>query len=103
MPRRQTPRPQRPRPPQRTYYRRSERAKAPAIAHRDLDLVQRILRDQISSDFTAIRVDNEFEYERIVDFVNRFAPKLVHRVKLYTKDTPILENYGVQPEIDKAV
>jgi ribonuclease G len=83
--------------------RRSDRVKAPAIAHRDLDLVQRILRDQLSSDFTAIRVDNEFEYERIVDFVNRFAPKLVNRVKLYTKDTPILEHYGVQAEIDKAV
>jgi ribonuclease G len=83
--------------------RRSDRAKAPAIAHRDLDLVQRILRDQLSSDFTAIRVDNEFEYERIVDFVNRFAPKLVNRVKLYTKDTPILDHYGVQAEIDKAV
>jgi len=83
--------------------RRSDRVKAPAIAHRDLDLVQRILRDQLSSDFTAIRVDSEFEYERIVDFVNRFAPKLVNRVKLYTKDTPILEHYGVQSEIDKAV
>jgi ribonuclease G len=83
--------------------RRAERAKAPAIVHRDLDLVQRILRDQLSSDFTAIRVDNEFEYERIVDFVNRFAPKLVRRVKLYTKDTPILEEHGVQGEIDKAV
>jgi ribonuclease G len=83
--------------------RRADRVKAPAIAHRDLDLVQRILRDQLSSDFTAIRVDNEFEYERIVDFVNRFAPKLVNRVKLYTKDTPILEHYGVQAEIDKAV
>ncbi|HZN11646.1 MAG TPA: ribonuclease E/G, partial [Blastocatellia bacterium] len=69
----------------------------------DLDLVQRILRDQLSSDFTAIRVDNEFEYERIVDFINRFAPRLIHRVKLYTKDTPILEEYGVQAEIDKAV
>jgi len=83
--------------------RRADRVKAPAIAHRDLDLVQRILRDQLSSDFTAIRVDSEFEYERIVDFVNRFAPKLVNRVKLYTKDTPILEHYGVQAEIDKAV
>ncbi len=83
--------------------RRSDRAKAPAIIHRDLDLVQRILRDQLSSDFTAIRVDNELEYERIVDFVNRFAPKLVRRVKLYTKDTPILEEYAVQAEIDKAV
>src|SRR5262245_25412822 len=83
--------------------RRSDRVKAPAIAHRDLDLVQRILRDQLSSDFSAIRVDSEFEYERIVDFVNRFAPKLVNRVKLYTRDTPILEHYGVQAEIDKAV
>lgn len=83
--------------------RRSERTKAPAIIHRDLDLVQRILRDQLSSDFTAIRVDNEIEYEGIIDFVNRFAPKLVNRVKLYTKDTPILEHYGVQTEIDKAV
>ncbi len=83
--------------------RRSEKAKSPAIVHRDLDLVQRILRDQLSQDYTAIRVDNELEYERIVDFVNRFAPKLVNRVKLYTKDTPILDAYGVQPEIDKAV
>jgi ribonuclease G len=83
--------------------RRSERVKAASIVHRDLDLVQRILRDQLSTDFTAIRVDNEFEYERIVDFVNRFAPKLVNRVKLYTRETPILEHYGVQAEIDKAV
>lgn len=83
--------------------RRSERIKAPTIVHRDLDLIQRILRDQLSTDFSAIRVDNEFEYERIVDFVNRFAPKLVNRVKLYTKETPILEHYSVQGEIDKAV
>lgn len=83
--------------------RRSDRSKAPSVVHRDLDLVQRILRDQLSSDFTAIRVDNEFEYERIVDFVNRFAPKLIHRVKLYTKENPILDEYGVQSEVDKAV
>jgi ribonuclease G len=83
--------------------RRADRVKAPAIIHRDLDLVQRILRDQLSGDFSAIRVDNEIEYERMVDFVNRFAPKMVNRVKLYTKDEPILDHYGVQAEIDKAV
>jgi len=83
--------------------RESERKKAPAMIHRDLDLVQRILRDQISDDFTAIRVDNEMEYARIVDFVHRVQPKLVRRVKLHTRDEPILEQYGVQAEIDKAV
>ncbi len=83
--------------------RKAERVKAPALTHRDLDLVQRILRDQMSDEFTAIRIDNEVEYARIVEFVNRVQPKLVKRVKLYTADQPILEKYGVQSEIDKAV
>ena len=83
--------------------KKAERVRAPALTHRDLDLVQRILRDQMSDEFTAIRIDNEVEYARIVEFVNRVQPKLVKRVKLYTADQPILEKFGVQAEIDKAV
>ena len=83
--------------------RDAEKSKAPALIHRDLDLVQRILRDQLSEDFTAIRIDSEEEYQRIVEFVNRMQPKMVKRVKLYTRDEPILEAYGVQGEIDKAI
>src|SRR5688572_14554134 len=81
----------------------AEKAKAPALVHRDLDLVQRLLRDQLSDDFESIRVDSEEEYQAIVEFVNRIQPRLVRRVKLYTKDQPILEAYGVQAEIDKAI
>ncbi|MFY9574585.1 MAG: Rne/Rng family ribonuclease, partial [Blastocatellia bacterium] len=83
--------------------KKAERVKAPSMVHRDLDLVQRILRDQLADDFVAIRIDNEVEYARIVEFVNRIQPKLVKRVKLYTASQPILEKYGVQAEIDKAV
>ena len=83
--------------------RTAEKQKAPAMAHRDLDLVQRLLRDQLSDDFTAIRVDSEEEYQEIVEFVNRIQPRLVNRVKLHTRDEPILEAYGVQAEIDKAI
>jgi len=81
----------------------AEKRKAPALVHRDLDLVQRILRDQLSEDFTAIRIDAEDEYQRIVEFVNRMQPRMVKRVKLYTRDEPILEAFGVQVEIDKAI
>src|SRR5687768_3861829 len=81
----------------------AEKAKAPALVHRDLDLVQRLLRDQLSDDFESIRVDSEEEYQAIVEFVNRIQPRLVRRVKLYTKDQPILEAYGVQAEIGKAI
>jgi ribonuclease G len=81
----------------------AEKSKPASLVHRDLDLVQRILRDQLSEDFSAIRVDSEEEYARIVEFVNRIHPRMVKRVKLYTKDQPILEAYGVQAEIDKAI
>jgi Rne/Rng family ribonuclease len=81
----------------------SEKAKSPAMVHQDLDLVQRILRDQLSDEFTAIRVDSEEEYLRTVEFINRIAPRMVKRVKLYTRDEPILDAYNVQEEIDKAL
>jgi ribonuclease G len=82
---------------------RAEERRAPALLHRDLNLVERVLRDQLSGDFTAIWVDNEEEFTRVVEFVNRFQPKLVNRVKLYSKETPIFEEFGIQAEIDKAL
>ncbi len=81
----------------------SEKAKSPAMVHQDLDLVQRLLRDQLSDNFTAIRVDSEDEYLRTVEFINRIQPRLVNRVKFYTREHPILDAYNVQEEIDKAL
>jgi Rne/Rng family ribonuclease len=77
--------------------------KAPALLHRDLNLVERILRDYVSDDFTGIWIDNEEEYGKVVEFVSRFQPKLVNKVKLYTKEQPIFEEFGIQHELDKAL
>ncbi len=82
---------------------KSEERKSPALLHRDLNLVERILRDYVSDDFTAIWIDNEEEYGKVVEFVSRFQPKLVNRVKLYTKEQPIFEEFGIQHELDKAL
>ncbi len=82
---------------------RAERARAPQLVHRELDLVERILRDRLSDDFTAIRVDDEDDYARIVNFIARLQPRLLNRVKLHTRPTPIFEDYGIQAEIEKAI
>jgi Rne/Rng family ribonuclease len=82
---------------------KSEERKSPALLHRDLNLVERILRDYVSDDFTAIWIDSEEEYGKVVEFVSRFQPKLVNKVKLYTKETPIFEEFGIQHELDKAL
>ena len=80
---------------------RAEKVSAPALIHAEMGLVQRLLRDQFSFEFAAIRVDDEIEYQRIVEFVDKIFPNLVHRVKLYTKENYIFDEYGITPEIDK--
>jgi ribonuclease G len=83
--------------------KRSDDSKSPALIYHDLGLIERILRDQVSSNFSSIWVDSEADYERIVRFLNRFSPSLVRRVKLYTKETPLFEHFGIQDEISKAL
>jgi len=82
---------------------RSESSKSPALIYHDLSLIERILRDQVSANFSNIWVDSEADYERIVRFLNHFSPSLVRRVKLYTKETPLFEHFGIEEEISKAL
>jgi Rne/Rng family ribonuclease len=82
---------------------RSDTSKSPALIYHDLSLIERILRDQVSANFSSIWVDSQDDYERIVRFLNRFSPSLVRRVKLYTKEVPLFEHFGIQDEISKAL
>ncbi len=82
---------------------RSESSKSPALIYHDLNLIERILRDQVTDNFSAIWVDTEAEYERVLRFLQRFQPSLIRRVKLYTKDTPLFEQFGITEEINTAL
>ena len=82
---------------------RSESSKSPALIYHDLGLIERILRDQVTDNFSAIWVDTEQEYERVLRFLQRFQPSLVRRVKLYSKETPLFEHFGITTEIDRAL
>ena len=44
---------------------RAENSKPPALIYHDLNVVERVLRDQVTSDFNVIWVDTEPEYERV--------------------------------------
>ncbi len=80
-----------------------EARRSPAVLFQEQSLVTKLLRDLLTDDYTAIRLDDPQEYRRVVALVERIMPTLLPRVKLYTKDYPILEEYGVQAEIDKAL
>jgi ribonuclease G len=80
-----------------------EKKPAPQLMHHDLDVVQRILRDQLTAAFKAVWVDNEELYESVLRFVQRFQPAMVGRIKLYTRPAPIFDEFGITAELEKAL
>ena len=83
--------------------KRMESSRAPAVVYQEQSLVGKLLRDLLTDDYQAIRIDNQQEYQRVLDLVERILPTLAPRVKHYAKTFPIFEEYGVQTEIDKAL
>jgi ribonuclease G len=82
---------------------RNESSRAPAVLYQEQSIVSRLLRDLLTEDFQAIRIDHEQEYQRVLELVERIMPSLAPKVKHYAKPFPIFDEYGVQGEIDKAL
>ncbi len=82
---------------------RVDSSRCPAAVYREQSLVSKIVRDLLTDEYAAIRLDDEAEYRRVKELVERFMPQLADRVRFYTKNFPVFEEYGVQSEIDKAL
>jgi len=82
---------------------KSETSRAPAVVYREQSLVAKLLRDLLTEEYLAIRIDNELEFRRVYELIERIMPPLAPKVKLHNKDYPIFEEYGVQAEIDRAL
>jgi ribonuclease G len=82
---------------------RGEQKRSPVTVYQEPSLVAKLLRDLLTDDYSAIRIDHPIEYQRALEFIGRIMPDLAKSVKRYDKDFPIFEEYGVQAELDKAL
>jgi ribonuclease G len=79
------------------------RERAPALLHRELSLVQRLVRDILSDDIAGISLDTDREFQRTLEMVTQLQPELAPRVRLFTKPQNILEEHGVSSELERAL
>jgi ribonuclease G len=79
------------------------RLAAPALLHRELGLVQRLLRDLLSTDIAKVRLDNEREYQKTLELVTSLEPELAPRVGLHAGKTSVFEEYSVAVELERAL
>jgi len=87
----------------RRLVHRAERASAPTVLHRDLDVALRTVRDLLGPQISIVWVDGEETYERIVDFLDDVQPGLVRKVKLFEQEAGLFERFGIEEEIESAL
>lgn len=83
--------------------KKAETAAAPSLIHQDLDLIARTIRDFFTTDTHQVIIDHVKEYRHILDFVGHFMPRLKSKITLYTDTEPIMDHYGVEEKISKAL
>lgn len=83
--------------------RKYEKAPVPSLVHREMNLLERVIRDSLWSDLSAIHIDSEKIYEQCIEFIHKIDPAMVSKIKLYGHDYPIFEKFGVQRELEKAL
>jgi ribonuclease G len=83
--------------------KKTEKMKAPLEVYRDLNFIQRSLRDITDEDVDTIIVDNKSTLRQVEKFITRFVPHLKAKLKVHDSELPIFEHYGIDIEIDRAI
>ena len=82
---------------------RASRASVPSMVYEDLDIAQRAVRDLFTPNIERVVVDDRKTFERVCNFVDTFVPQLRNRVVFYENEVPLLDAYGVEVEISRAL
>ena len=82
---------------------RSIGAFPPALLHHDLSLAQRVLRDLVTSETTAVVIDSRENFQKLQAFAAEYVPQVAARLGHYTGERPLFDLNGVEDEIQKAL
>ncbi len=81
---------------------RSENGSVPNLLHRDLELIQRILRDTFTENIERLTIDSRFGYEKILDLLDITGSDMKIKVVLDDRED-IFNHYGLDEELDRAL
>ncbi|WP_341936399.1 ribonuclease G [Marinimicrobium sp. C2-29] len=78
-------------------------APVPAAIHTDMPLFLRALRDLARAPIEKIRVDSRQSWSQMREFCGNYYPELTDLIELYSGERPLLDLYGVEDEISRAL
>ena len=75
----------------------------PKLIYKELDLIEKALRDIYSLEFDEIIVDSKHLVNRVSSFLKRISAHDSSKVTIYSGATPLFEKYGVEDAIHEAL
>lgn len=82
---------------------KKDRVPARGLLYSDLDLVFRSVRDLMSQDVSRLIIDSSEEYDRMIEFVKSYFPKLLDKIELYEETEPLFDAFGIELDISRAL
>lgn len=77
-----------------------ESAKPPKLLHKDLDMVESILRDLFAKSYDLVLIDDYPLYKQIKSFVERIAPQMLPAVQLYKGREHIFDHTRISQDVN---
>ncbi len=75
--------------------------KGPGLIREDLSPILRVVRDRFTKEINRLTIDDVYQYEKILNFLDILDPQLKSRVKLYKLKTPLFLKMNIEKEIEK--
>ena len=83
--------------------KKMSKSSSPGLLYMDLSVSLRAVRDLFTREVDRLIIDSSDEYDKIMVFIDNFAPALRYSVELYDEDEPIFDTYGIEMEISRAL
>ncbi len=77
--------------------------RAPVLLYRDLNLMLRVVRDNLTPDLSKVIVDDRQAHEKLARFVSAFMPDCAQKIEQYSGREPIFDGYGIELELHRAL
>ena len=82
---------------------KADKVKAPGLVYAEADVSLQVARDLYNESFAAVLVDDPKRRKELVGYLEKVAPELATRVKLYEGDEPLFREHGIEEQIAKAL
>jgi len=86
--------------------KQAEKASTPSLLYREPPLAVRVIREEFSSDYRGIVIDDPQLYAEVRDYISAFNPEFADRVELFDaakEGLPLFEQYRVHEQLRKAL